>query len=243
MSSDKSAIARREDGPAVQITPMAMLEMASSKDIDPDKLQKLMDFAERWQANQARAAFNEAMGLFKASPPRINKNKHVKFGTTEYDHATLDHVTDEITAALSKVGIRHRWETAQRDGKIIVTCVLSHQMGHSESTPLEASADTSGSKNPIQAIASAVTYLQRYTLLAATGMAAAGTDNDGAGAPPAMAESQYVAHLENIQQANTLEDLKNCFKAAYTAAEDAKDKSARDEFMKAKENKKRELSR
>jgi hypothetical protein len=42
----------------------------------------------------------------------------------------------------------------------------------------------SGSKNAIQAIGSAVTYLQRYTLLSATGLAAKNGDNDGADASP-----------------------------------------------------------
>lgn len=44
---------------------------------------------------------------------------------------------------------------------------------------MRASPDNSGSKNAIQAVGSTVTYLQRYTLLAATGLAAAGQDDDG----------------------------------------------------------------
>ena len=36
----------------------------------------------------------------------------------------------------------------------------------------------SGSKNSIQAVGSTVTYLQRYTLLAVTGLAAKGQDSD-----------------------------------------------------------------
>jgi hypothetical protein len=50
------------------------------------------------------------MNAFKANPPAISKNKHVHFGQTTYDHATLDHVTDTIIQALSKHGISHRWE-------------------------------------------------------------------------------------------------------------------------------------
>jgi hypothetical protein len=44
---------------------------------------------------------------------------------------------------------------------------------------LESAPDESGGKNSIQAIASAVSYLERYTLLAATGLAVKGMDNDG----------------------------------------------------------------
>ena len=46
---------------------------------------------------------------------------------------------------------------------------------------LSASADNSGSKNSIQAIGSTVTYLQRYTLLAITGLATEDMDDDGSG--------------------------------------------------------------
>ena len=62
-----------------------------------------------------------------------------------------------------------------------MTCILTHDMGHSEETSLEGSADNSGSKNSIQAIGSSVTYLERYSLLAATGLAVKNADNDGAG--------------------------------------------------------------
>ena len=230
-----------KEAPAVQITPAAMLQLAASQQVDPDKLQKLMDFAERYQANQARAAFNQSMAKFKQAPPRIAKNKHVKFGNTEYDHATLDNVTDVITEALSKVGIRHRWQTEQRDGKIIVTCILSHEMGHSESTPLEASADTSGSKNAIQAIASAVTYLQRYTLLAATGMATGGMDDDGqaAGGKPEMPAHEYQEWCEAIHQAPSLVALKKVFADGYKAAEGYRDNEAMKNLIRAKDEAKK----
>ena len=49
---------------------------------------------------------------------------------------------------------------------------------------MQSLPDTSGSKNSIQAISSAVTYLQRYTLLAATGLSTSelgNLDNDGRG--------------------------------------------------------------
>jgi len=171
--------------PAAPITPMAMLQIAVEQGADIDKLSKLMDLQERWQANEARKAFVAALTAFKEEPPTITKNKHVAFGGqgrggTAYDHATLDHVCDVIGKALSKHGLSHRWDVEQPDGGMIrVTCVLTHAMGHSESVSMQAGADQSGSKNNIQAVGSTSTYLQRYTLLAATGLAATGQDDDG----------------------------------------------------------------
>src|SRR6185437_2414672 len=106
-------------------TPMDLLQTAVSQNLDIDKLQKLMELQLTWEKNEARKAFVEAMNRFKANPPQILKNKHVKFGQTEYDHATLDHVCKAAMEGLSKVGISHRWHVTQGDSLIKVTCVLT----------------------------------------------------------------------------------------------------------------------
>lgn len=194
-----TAIATRKDEPTdiVQHQPhadpmMSMIERAAADpNFDAGKLQQLLDAKERYEANEARKAWVVAMSAFKADAPTIDKNKRVSFATakgkTEYDHATLDNVCNVVIAALSKHGLSHRWETMQ-EGSIAVTCVITHILGHSERTTLRASADDSGGKNSIQAIGSTVTYLQRYTLLAAAGLAVKGMDNDGKGA-----DAEFVA--------------------------------------------------
>lgn len=160
------------------LTPMDMLQMAVEKGADLDQLTKLMDLQERWEKTEARKAFVSSLNAFKANPPSIVKNKEVKFSGTQYEHATLDQVSGVIGQALSANDLTHRWNVEQEGDIIKVTCIITHILGHSEETAMQSSADKSGSKNPIQAIGSAVTYLQRYTLLAATGLAA-GVDTDG----------------------------------------------------------------
>ena len=52
--------------------------------------------------------------------------------------------------------IRERWNVEQtKEGRIAVTCILMHVLGHSESVRMESAADQSGGKNNIQAIGSA----------------------------------------------------------------------------------------
>lgn len=156
---------------------------ASAENFDVDKLQKLLEIKERWDANEARKAFTAAMAAFKTNPPEIIKDKHVAFNTskgmTEYDHATLGAVCAAVIKGLSQHGISHRWDVAQADNRIKVTCILTHEQGHSEQVSLNSAPDESGGKNSIQAIGSAITYLQRYTLFAATGLAAGESDDDG----------------------------------------------------------------
>lgn len=187
------------------VTPAQMLQMAVQQGADLDKLEKLMELQERWEASQARKAWVSAMAAFKANPPNIGKNKHVRFtnkaGTvTDYWHATLDNVCDVVAKALSAHGLSHRWETQQADGRIKVTCYVTHVGGHSESTSLNAPADDSGGKNQIQGIGSAVTYLQRYTLLALTGLATGETDDDGKGTDYQRISASQVADLRALIQ-------------------------------------------
>ena len=240
MESDKQLVLPERAAPeAIQpVTPMQMLQIAVQQGANIEMLSKLMDLQERFETNEARKAYQAAMARFKENPPEVNKNRHVKFGTTEYDHATLDHATTEITKALSAVGIAHRWEVKQTDKAIEVTCVLTHEMGHSERTSLAAPADTTGSKNSIQAIGSTVSYLERYTLFAATGLAAKGTDDDGQSAEQL---PEFGDFMEIIRAAATLGELQGAFKEAYKKATEAKNDAAMKAFIAAKDARKKEL--
>lgn len=167
-------------GASAAVTPMDLLQKAMDTGADLDKLEKLMDMQDRYEAGQARKAFVSALNAFKEDPPEIQKNKTIEHnGKLISKYAGLDQVSRVIGAALTAHGLSHRWDTEQGEGGISVTCILTHEQGHSEKTTLKAGADTGGAKNNIQALGSTLTYLQRYTLLAATGMSVGDTDDDG----------------------------------------------------------------
>jgi hypothetical protein len=149
-----------------------------------EQLNQMMDLQARWEANQARKAFTVAMTGFKAEPVTILKKKNVRFETragdvASYNHAELSDVTEGIGQALAKHELSYRWNIRQEGAAITVDCILTHVAGHSETVTMTASPDNSGMKNAIQQVASTTTYLQRYTLLAITGMSTKGMDNDG----------------------------------------------------------------
>jgi hypothetical protein len=215
-----------------------VINLAIEQKSDLATIEKFMDLRERWEKNEARKAYNEAMTKFKANPPDIDKNRHVKYqtskGTTEYNHADLFNVTDKISSELSKYGLSASWTTAQADKTISVTCKISHVKGHSESTTLSSSPDDSGGKNSIQAIGSAVTYLQRYTLLALTGLATREQDNDGK-----TVEEKYISDKEKsslVDMFNSLElsegQKANFFKLVSVEKDDF-DKIKASDFQKA----------
>lgn len=230
-------------------TPMALLQIAMDQGADLDRLERLMMMQERWEANEARKAFNVAFAAFKANPPRITKNKQVRFttskGTTEYWHATLDEVVEAVAPALAVHGLSHRWGVEQKNSRVYVTCYLQHQLGHAESLTMDGPLDDSGNKNNIQMAGSTVTYLERYTLLAITGMAVQGQDTDGR--PPEgkleaveMPEAEFQNHLARIKAAADDEALKTAYGEAVKACH-PQDKDTIGAFGKAKNDRYRAL--
>lgn len=210
----EAVVVRDQPMPTTAVTPMAMLQLAVEKGASVEQLERLMALQERYEANEAKKEFVTAMTTFKEHPLVIEKNKLVDFTggsgkRTHYRHATLANVCDTIGPVLSGVGISHRWETEQLEGGMIrVTCVLTHSRGHSEKVWLQAARDDSGNKNSIQAVGSTVTYLQRYTLLAATGMAVQDQrDDDGAGGTGAR-EINPEIRAEYEAQIAALTDMK-----------------------------------
>ena len=97
--------ARAEQSLPGPVTPADLLQMAVGNNADLDKLEKLMDLQSRWEATEARKAYHKAMSAFKADPPKIEKDRHVEYGNTKYNHATLAAVTTTIGAALSQHGL------------------------------------------------------------------------------------------------------------------------------------------
>lgn len=188
------------------VTPMEMLDRAVSQGASVETLTQLMNLQERWEANQARKAFDEAMASAKANMPAIIKSRKVDFttqkGRTNYQYEDLASIMNQIGPVLSANGLSVRYRTqAEPSQPISVTCIISHRMGHSEENTLMAGRDESGNKNSIQAIGSTVTYLQRYTLKAALGLAAA-ADDDGAKADDtgAITEAEREIILTMIEE-------------------------------------------
>lgn len=192
-----------------QTTPAHLLNIAIEKGADLDKLEKLMDLQMRWEQSNARKAYHEAMAQFKSNPPEIEKDKKVAYGNTKYNHASLSNVTAKINSELSKYGLSASWTTTQTDKGVTVTCKISHVLGHSEETSLTAGLDKSGAKNDIQALGSTISYLERYTILALTGLATSEMDDDGQGTIEYITDKQKSTILDFIN-AKEIDETKFC---------------------------------
>jgi len=163
-----------EDAQAPALSPDQMAYQLIRSGADFQSVREMVSLAKEIAADKARNAFNEAVALAKAEIPVVTKNAQGHNNKTYANFAAYAAAVDPVIA---KHGLRYRFKTDQTD-RITVTCVLSHKDGHSEENSLSGPTDTSGNKNAIQAIGSTLTYLQRYTLIQALGLAAS-DDDDG----------------------------------------------------------------
>jgi hypothetical protein len=170
-----------------------MLDRAVASGASVEVLERLMGLQERWERNAAKKAFDAAVSAAKAEIPVVAKNQKGHNNKLYADFSAFARAVDPIIA---KHSLYYRFRTTQEAGSIKVACVLSHAAGHSEENSLAAGADTSGSKNAIQAIGSTLTYLQRYTLVQALGLAAS-EDDDGHAA--GIGETITDAQLAELQ--------------------------------------------
>lgn len=165
-------------------TPADLIAQAIAQpDFDIEKLERLLAMKERWDKEQARKAFFESLSSFQEECPDLRKTKPVYYKKDEppaYHYAPLADIDRQIKPILKKHGLSKRFEIVQEAEKIKgVTCIITHILGHSESTTIPTIVDVSGGKNAIQGIGSGIQYGQRYALIAALGLTTADQDIDG----------------------------------------------------------------
>lgn len=191
------------------VTPMEMLDRALASGRDLETVEKLMGLQERWEANQARKAFNEAFAAFKAEAVAVVRNRLVTDGPLKNRrYAELVAFVEAATPALSKHGLSASWDiTKDEKDWLEVTCTIEHVLGGKKQVALGGPPDTGGAKNALQARISTVTYLERATFKAATGLAEQGDDDDGRGGKASdnsvISKEQTVTLLKLIEETGT----------------------------------------
>lgn len=166
---------------------MDIVSAAVERGAGLDVIDRLLTFQERADAMverrekyEALKAFDAAIAEARLEIPPIIKNRRVKFqsrkadaGQVDYRYEDFAQVARTVDPIIAKLGLTYRFrEDVVINQPIIVHCILSHRLGHREENSIAVPRDTSGNKNEIQAIASAITYAQRILLKSALGLAA-----------------------------------------------------------------------
>lgn len=195
---------------AEPIQSLSLVQAAIQRGVDTDQLRELIQLQREHEAHEARKAYTRAMTAARAMMRVVRHDKEVAHPGARYTHASLAAVVAEAVRCLSPHGLSHAWAIEQDDkGMIRVVCTVTHADGHSESVGMSAPADDSGKKNRIQQVASTITYLERYTLIAACGMASSDQDDDGQGAddePDPILADWYA----RIDECSDLDQLSKC---------------------------------
>lgn len=225
----KGMMAKQSTVPVqVKATPDNFIMIAIQTGRSMEEIQKLIDMRNAEIARLAKMDFNDAKSQFLKSVPRIVKNRDADFGTTNsgkegasYRFSDLDNLINTVKEAESNAGLSHDWKTNYDDkGNILVTCILSHVNGHSETDTLKFEADKSGGKNGIQAMKSTISYLRRGTLESVLGLPQGGDDNDGKDAPhqsnnsdlPAVTQEGFILLVNSVRKGTmTIEQVQKTY--------------------------------
>lgn len=185
-------------------SPDRFIEMAILGNADIDKLEKLMQMKERYDAIEARKKFFTALTGFQSEMKKVVRAKPVSFGSGKaaYNYAEMDAIVEQARPLLFKYNLSYQFKIKDEGEKIIVTCVLTHADGHSEETTMSGMPDSSGGKNPIQQRASAITYMERYTFTGSLGIT---TGNDTDANPPKLNinDKAFAQAVERIKNGET----------------------------------------
>jgi hypothetical protein len=178
---------------------ISMIERAArDPSVDIDKMERLMAMQERMVAQRAQSAFASAFAAMQIELPAIAERGK---GHGNITYATWEDINDAVKPVIAKHGFGLRFEVGRTADRLTVTGVLMHRDGHSERTMIELPADTSGSKNAVQAVGSTTSYGKRYVasaLLNLTSRLPEDRDDDG--------KSGGIGHTITDAQAEQLRD-------------------------------------
>jgi hypothetical protein len=152
--------------------PADLLQAAIQSGASVDAIETLVGLKREMDQATAHRAYIAALALAKEELPAVFvKTKTVQAGQKRFKQAELGDILREVVPVLSKHRLVHAWQTHPSEGQVIITCSLSHEMGHVELVSLSSEPDRQGGKSETQAVASTVTALQRHTLKSILGIA------------------------------------------------------------------------
>lgn len=163
---------------------------ARDPSVDIDKMERLLAMQERVQERAAKQAFTEAKIAMRPHLPEITMKGMIvikKDGKVQQEtpFARFEDLHELVMPILSDHGFDLKFKNGlSPDGKVRVTTILCHIDGHEDETHFDLPHDSSGSKNPVQAVGSSTKYGMRYGTISILNLRVVGDDDDGVSAAP-----------------------------------------------------------
>ena len=185
MTPDPQARARRE--PSIMEIISAV---AANPEVDVAKMRELLALKLDVERRDAEIAFNQAMARLQPRLPRVKKNGAIDFGGGKpaMKFARWEDIDTAIRPRLTEEGFSLSFTAQPAPAGVLMTCTISHILGHSKSSQMQLPPDTGPGRNALQAIGSAHSYGKRYLTLDMLNIITEGEDSDGSKAYPLTAE-------------------------------------------------------
>jgi hypothetical protein len=202
--------------PAVELVPapaptdlVLMIErLVTNRDVDVEKLERVIALQERIVDRNAKAAFVAAFARMQAKLPEMDEQGRIlaRDGTVQSTYARNEDIQRTLKPILAEFGFGLSFRTEWPDpGTLKVVGMLAHVEGHTRESAFQSTADTSGSKNAIQALGSAVSYGHRYTSKDLLNLTSRRVDDDGQGTAsrvgPVAVPRPVPAKVETLRRA------------------------------------------
>lgn len=179
-----------QESSLARLDPQALITKALETGAGIDTLERLVALAKDVREVQAKEAWYEAMAEFQRKCPAIKKTKEARIATRSgpgyaYRYAPLDEIMSVIQPVMGPLGLSVSWRSRVEPTQVVVSCRVSHTLGHHEESGEIAMPIVQGDgtgATPPQRVGIAATYAKRYSLLGIIGLAP--EDDDDAAQPP-----------------------------------------------------------
>ncbi len=168
-------------------TPMDLLTVAVQNNLDPDRLEKLMNLQERWEKSQAEKAYSSSMTACQSEMPPVatdatNPDTHSRFARFETIQQTAKPIYNKHGFSLSFGD----GDTCPLEGWKRIICDCRHDAGHCVRYHIDLPVDGIGAKgnpiggmNRVQGCVSTNSYGERVLTCNIFNITISGKDKDG----------------------------------------------------------------
>jgi hypothetical protein len=185
----------------------ALAEAAANPAVNPEKMRVLLDMRNEIKREDAKEAFTRAFVTASAKLPMINAKGKLEIKKNDKviqsnRYATYNEINKITKPILRDYGLVLWNEPAiGTDGKTIIRTHLDHEEGFGIQCEIALPLDTSGSKNNVQGVGSAISYGKRYGAIAILNLISDATedrDDDGVAAGK-VSKAQEQERVEEVR--------------------------------------------
>jgi len=198
-----------EDNKLMIVDSQTLIAKAIDKDVPVETMERLLAMRTQLKEEYAKEQFFLALAKLQSKMPEIKKTKPVyKKNSKEvmYYYAPIESIIKQVKTYIEQNGFSYQFKPIKdKESKnLIMTCIVNHALGHSESTGIEIPIDN-GYMTDIQKTGSTNTYGKRYSFCNAFGIMTGDEDDDGAAkvVPPKKKEPTLYDNIVELTKGQT----------------------------------------